>query len=1437
MIEPALPVASVFPPADHRPADAPIRVINYRLLLVTALVLVVLTPAAYFWRGYQVQRNSSALLARALAARERKQWPRAIECYQRYLQLRPHDLDARAEYAKTIDQGARNSADKRNAWRRYAQVIGLAPERMDLQARYAQLSLELGAFAIAESAAQRVLGVDSKNATALKVLASSQYYLAQSTGRSDRLASIVPLFESALARQPEDVELTLQLADVLRQMKEAERADALVDRVVQASGESVEALMARYHYRRQHHLGTADSDLDQALAKAPQDAKVLLTAADRALRAARLDEARRYSDEAIAAAPTQVENYLAAGRIRLAQGQRDEAVEIWQRGLKKVGADNVFLNLEASRVLLATHKLDDAERHLGATERALRDLSLQLPEQQRGRLTQLQGTVAYLWGVLEAEQGDFHRAVPHLERALVVFQPTQRVGAEMMPRYQALMKLGECYAHLEEWDLAAGVFQEAASLQPDSVQAALAAGDMWQRAGRFDLASEQYDKVLHQKAASPEDWAVWAYNKLRHELSLPAEERSLPECESVLSKAKEQAPDSVRLALLEAEFRALQERHEDALAICEKLRDAHPESVDLWRFLTLAYQQWGYPAKALQAVESLKKLSTVSRGDQTLLEAELLSLRKEYGAAEKLLREALPAFEEGERKRGNLRLATVLLEQGKRREAIELLERLTNESPGDVELQRRLAELAWEAGDTKLLGRSAAQLEKLEGANGTWWRFYRAEQLLGEATSASSPAGREAARLTADVSTRRPRWSRAAVLRGDVARLEGRNTEALEQYAQAAQLGDQSLKVLERLVTALYAENRFEEAQQHLASFDDPTLQSPELSVLAISLSMRQGETSQAIALAREAAARWPDDAMQQIWLGQVLALAKQNDEATAAFRAAIDRAPQDPRTWGAMLNYLLRDEKPDAARELLAEAARSEKLPRGERELLLAQGNQQLGNQQEAATHFALAAQAAPGRASIQLLAADYFLQRDGARAEQYLRAAMRGDASDSRPRMRLARLLFQRGGEQAWNEAMQLVSGVDATADERRLQVALYLSREGKDHRQNAIRILDQLTRDGSATAADRLTLGRLYEQDGRLEKAREQLLAAASPETADPAAVAGFVDLALRQNQADTATPYLERLQEKDPNSIRTLALRAKWLAQKGRAGEIVSTIGPVVDRQVAAAETAEAKARLLNDLGMVYSQSGLQADAERVLRQGREASPELYEPLAMWLASVGRVGEAVDLILEEVDLSNADELRAGALFAANLLASQQPTKEVSERIEPLLERALRVHANEVDLLYAIANLRYLQQREADAAALYRRVVQLAPSHALALNNLGMVLATDESRRAEARELVSQAINLAGREPQFLDSLGMILLYDGKETEAVEVLREAASGAKNDPRLLLHLAAAYQRSKSTREARDTLAAAMENKLAEAPLSPSEAKLLDELRQGLNQ
>jgi len=159
-------------------------------------------------------------------------------------------------------------------------------------------------------------------------------------------------------------------------------------------------------------------------------------------------------------------------------------------------------------------------------------------------------------------------------------------------------------------------------------------------------------------------------------------------------------------------------------------------------------------------------------------------------------------------------------------------------------------------------------------------------------------------------------------------------------------------------------------------------------------------------------------------------------------------------------------------------------------------------------------------------------------------------------------------------------------------------------------------------------------------------------------------------------------------------------------------------------------------------------------------------------------------------------------AGARYALSVLdALEGDYAGAAWRLSALL----REHPDHVDAWNALGNVNKLERRWEDAAACYRRAIELAPQLATALSNLGICL-RNSGREAEALDHLTRAAALepANLEIQFNAYLGMIDNDRVEEGEAglQRVLEQAPEHAEAHLVLALRLLAAGRYEEGWRE-----------------------------------
>ncbi len=164
--------------------------------------------------------------------------------------------------------------------------------------------------------------------------------------------------------------------------------------------------------------------------------------------------------------------------------------------------------------------------------------------------------------------------------------------------------------------------------------------------------------------------------------------------------------------------------------------------------------------------------------------------------------------------------------------------------------------------------------------------------------------------------------------------------------------------------------------------------------------------------------------------------------------------------------------------------------------------------------------------------------------------------------------------------------------------------------------------------------------------------------------------------------------------------------------------------------------------------------------------------------------GKLDEARKL-LSEADVNNDDERVKLIIGECQLL---RDVGKLAEAIQ-LIEDALELYKDNVDLLYELSMLVEKNQQFDLMESTLRKVIQLAPDSPHAYNALGYSLADRNVRLQEAHDLIKKALSLAPEDPFIMDSMGWVEFRLGRLERAEELLRRAFA-ARGDPEIAAHL-----------------------------------------------
>lgn len=231
-----------------------------------------------------------------------------------------------------------------------------------------------------------------------------------------------------------------------------------------------------------------------------------------------------------------------------------------------------------------------------------------------------------------------------------------------------------------------------------------------------------------------------------------------------------------------------------------------------------------------------------------------------------------------------------------------------------------------------------------------------------------------------------------------------------------------------------------------------------------------------------------------------------------------------------------------------------------------------------------------------------------------------------------------------------------------------------------------------------------------------------------------------------------------------------------------------------------DTAQAERQLRQLIGIGHAE----ADKARYYLGQIAEDGKRWDEALQWFDQVGR-GEhylparlhAANVMVRQgkLDLARRHLIEAEAANPRErvqlLIGEAQILREAGQiaAAHAVLTAGLSHHPDHPELLYEIAIVAEKMGRAEELETRLRRLIELRPDHAHALNALGYSFAERGVRLDEALDLIERALQLAPNDPFIMDSKGWVLFRQGNIQGALNVLN-TAFGIRPDPEIAAHL-----------------------------------------------
>ena len=173
-------------------------------------------------------------------------------------------------------------------------------------------------------------------------------------------------------------------------------------------------------------------------------------------------------------------------------------------------------------------------------------------------------------------------------------------------------------------------------------------------------------------------------------------------------------------------------------------------------------------------------------------------------------------------------------------------------------------------------------------------------------------------------------------------------------------------------------------------------------------------------------------------------------------------------------------------------------------------------------------------------------------------------------------------------------------------------------------------------------------------------------------------------------------------------------------------------------------------------------------------------------ASLMADMGRSAEAITLLKSLLDGKNDMQTW---LAIAQVHEKTKNYQEMSKAVDEAEKLADTKEAKET--IYFTRGAMYEKMKKYDASeSAFRKVLEINPTNASALNYLGYMLADRNVKLQEAHDMIKKAVDSDPQNGAYLDSLGWVLYRMGKYEEAETWLRQSLERVSRDPTVHDHL-----------------------------------------------
>ena len=387
-----------------------------------------------------------------------------------------------------------------------------------------------------------------------------------------------------------------------------------------------------------------------------------------------------------------------------------------------------------------------------------------------------------------------------------------------------------------------------------------------------------------------------------------------------------------------------------------------------------------------------------------------------------------------------------------------------------------------------------------------------------------------------------------------------------------------------------------------------------------------------------------------------------------------------------------------------------------------------------------------------------------------------------------------------EAWRQALQM------DPENVRIKHALAEDELRVDHLDEALKLYQEVAASETRDAQVQLRISEIYQQKGDFAKARAAFNKAREIDHDSLEVRYDEVNLLDAEGKTDDAIAALKAMLNdtakknytESEKGTRSMLLRRLGMLYSGanRYPEAVETFRQVA--QVDPTAAPRAAVDVVNTWRAAKDLNKAQEEAQAALKKFPNDRAVIIAHSAV-LSDRGKTDEAV---AEMRTLLGGDKDRETQIAIAQIYEKAKRYADMGKALDSAEKLSESKQDRQMVIFMRGAMLERMKQYDA-AEGEFRKVLDMDPNNAGALNYLGYMLADRNVRLDEAQQLIAKAVQIEPMNGAYLDSLGWVYYRQNRLDEAADFLQRALQKISKDPTVHDHLGDVYFKQGKMREA----------------------------------